>query len=87
MQRRSALLTPMPVIEHVHGDVMAEKDKYLTVMDVKSALLTIRINKDDLDKHAFLTPNGKYSRRIMPPYGIWFLQSSAHDANCYTTQL
>lgn len=76
----------MPVIEHVHGDVMADKDKYFIVMDVKSALLTIPINKDDLDKHAFLTPDWKFSRRKMPPYGIWFLQSSTHDANCYATQ-
>ncbi|XP_064461924.1 uncharacterized protein LOC135372149 [Ornithodoros turicata] len=43
---------PMPVMEDVIDDVMRNGAVYFTVMDVKSAFLTIRIKDDDIHKTA-----------------------------------
>ncbi|KAK8779210.1 hypothetical protein V5799_019450 [Amblyomma americanum] len=51
---------PMPVMEDVIDDIMRDGSRYFTVLDVKSAFLTVRIKPEDIHKTAFVTPDGKY---------------------------
>ncbi|XP_075553680.1 uncharacterized protein LOC142586319 [Dermacentor variabilis] len=51
---------PMPIMEDVIDDIMRDGSKCFTVLDVKSAFLTVRVKPDDIHKTAFVTPDGKY---------------------------
>lgn len=55
---------PMPVMEDVIDDVMRDGAAYFTIMDIKSAFLTVRI-QGDMHKTAFLTPDDKYEYKRM----------------------
>lgn len=51
---------PMPIMEDIIDDVMREGSIYFTVLDVKTAFLTIRMRPEDIHKTVFVTLDRKY---------------------------